>query len=390
MIFENINFLVGKKRLDKNPFKPFDENIINFLNDLSLRLIKHKTYQDIVTLGFWLRKKNINKIKEHFSLEKNRVGYGLIYHITPSNIPTNFVYSLAFGLLTGNSNIVKVPTKNFEQINIIINEINILLKKKKFFLLKKKITILKYSNNEKITKYLSYQCDIRVIWGGDKTVETLRKYPLNNYALDISFPDKLSLAIINSNELLRLKKNDFSLLLKKFFNDTLDVDQNACSSPKLVIWHGKEVKKAKKKFWDNLSVYIEKKGYLNEFLITEKYTLLNLIALDFDKSKIDKWKNNIYTINLKNMKDLEKFSNKFGVFFETEIKKFDELKKFESRKIQTITYFGFKKDILLKFINKHNLKGFDRIVPIGQALDINFYWDGYDLTKLLTRRIDIK
>ena len=35
----------------------------------------------------------------------------MIFHITPSNIPTNFAYSFIFGLLTGNSNIVKVPTK---------------------------------------------------------------------------------------------------------------------------------------------------------------------------------------------------------------------------------------------------------------------------------------
>ena len=44
---------------------------------------------------------------------------GLVFHITPSNIPTNFAYSLLFGLLTGNSNIIKVPTKIFPQIEII-------------------------------------------------------------------------------------------------------------------------------------------------------------------------------------------------------------------------------------------------------------------------------
>ena len=37
---------------------------------------------------------------------------GMIFHITPSNIPTNFAYSMIFGLINGNSNIT-VPSKKF-------------------------------------------------------------------------------------------------------------------------------------------------------------------------------------------------------------------------------------------------------------------------------------
>ena len=36
------------------------------------------------------------------------------------------------------------------------------------------------------------------------------------------------------------------------------------------------------------------------------------------------------------------------------------------------------------------MNGIDRIVPIGQALDINFHWDGYDINKVLTRIIELK
>ena len=39
-------------------------------------------------------------------------------------------YELIFGLLTGNSNIVKVPSKKFKQIDFICSKINELLKKK--------------------------------------------------------------------------------------------------------------------------------------------------------------------------------------------------------------------------------------------------------------------
>ena len=46
--------------------------------------------------------------------------------------------------------------------------------------------------------------------------------------------------------------------------------------------------------------------------------------------------------------------------------------------------------ILKNFILNNNLSGIDRIVPIGQALEMDFYWDGYDINKTLTRVVDIK
>jgi hypothetical protein len=36
-----------------------------------------------------------------------------------------------------------------------------------------------------------------------------------------------------------------------------------------------------------------------------------------------------------------------------------------------------------------NLTGIDRIVPIGNALDIDFKWDGYDLIKTLSRIVSV-
>ena len=136
----NIEYLVGKNLLDPFPDKPYNNLVCKFLEDLSNLLLNHRDsvkYPDIKTLGFWCRKKNILRLKDNFKSEKLRVGVGLVFHITPSNVPTNFAYSLIFGLLTGNSNIVKVPSKNFYQIKLICGEINKILKKKKIHQLKK-------------------------------------------------------------------------------------------------------------------------------------------------------------------------------------------------------------------------------------------------------------
>ena len=61
-----------------------------------------------------------------------------------------------------------------------------------------------------------------------------------------------------------------------------------------------------------------------------------------------------------------------------------------NKKVQTLTYYGFQKKFFQKFFNNNLLEGIDRVVPIGQALNLDLVWDGYDLNKTLTRIIDIR
>ncbi len=133
-IFNKINYLVGTDQISNESTVPFHNTVCEFLAEFSKELIKNKKsnkFPDVKTLAFWCREKNIINFKKKFVSNKIRLGLGLIFHITPSNIPTNFAYSLIFGLIAGNSNIVKVPSKKFEQINIICETLKKVLKKKK-------------------------------------------------------------------------------------------------------------------------------------------------------------------------------------------------------------------------------------------------------------------
>ena len=68
----------------------------------------------------------------------------------------------------------------------------------------------------------------------------------------------------------------------------------------------------------------------------------------------------------------------------------NDVAKIVIQKISNLTYFGFNKNLFKRFFFENSLKGIDRVVPIGQALDIGLIWDGYDLNNSLTRIIDIK
>ena len=99
----------------------------------------------------------------------------------------------------------------------------------------------------------------------------------------------------------------------------------------------------------------------------------------------------IYIITLKSLnKNIHNLRGKWGFFYEHEISNLNQLKRFINSKYQTLTYFGMNKSVLKNFILKNKFRGIDRIVPIGQALNISLFWDGYDLNKILTRVVDIK
>lgn len=392
---EKIKYLVGNKEIFSKPIVPYDNLVCNFLSQLSIKLLKIKEikdYPDIQTLAFWCREKNILNLKKNYFSNKLRLGLGLIFHITPSNIPTNFAYSLIFGLITGNSNIVKVPSKKFHQIDIICKVIKTLLMNKKFNKIKKMISIIQYSQNDSYTKKISSICDARLIWGGNETINNIREFKIQERAIDIAFADRYSFSIIKSEEVLKMGKYEMQQLVTKFYNDSFLVDQNACSSPRLVVWIGKSINKARNKFWKNLNTIVEKKYNLPDIASVDKFNQLcrDIIEKPYIKG-YEKFNNNIYTVKLKNLdQNSDNIKAMWGFFYEYSTSNLNKISKFINKKYQTLTYFGVSKEIIKKFVIKNSLPGIDRIVPIGQALEINLNWDGYDLNNSLSRVIDVK
>jgi hypothetical protein len=59
-------------------------------------------------------------------------------------------------------------------------------------------------------------------------------------------------------------------------------------------------------------------------------------------------------------------------------------------KYQTLSYFGFNRSDLKKLISKLSLEGIDRVVKVGHAQEFSPQWDGYDLTEMLTRKIEVR
>ena len=94
----------------------------------------------------------------------------------------------------------------------------------------------------------------------------------------------------------------------------------------------------------------------------------------------------LYVIDLKKLpKNLDQLRGKWGYFYQYYTKDLKKFSKFINNKFQTLTYYGFDKKYFINLIVDNNIKGIDRVVPIGSSLNMNLMWDGYDIINILSR-----
>lgn len=393
-----IDYLVGNASdFNKQVLVPYDPLVCDFLNSLSAELLQNKLskeYPDVISFGFWCRKANIAKLKEELSETRLRLGLGLVFHISPSNVPVNFAFSFAFSVLSGNSNIVRVPSKDYPQTNIICNAITKVLRDEKFDLIAKMTAFVCYERDDEITRAFSEICNGRITWGGTQTIRDIRRLPVPERAVEVAFADRYSFCAINAESLSTCSEKEVLHLAEGFYNDTYLMDQNACSSPHLVVWlgGGQASSKAKSLFWESVYKTAAAKYSLVPLSAVDKLTTLYENAIDLQViSSVSRYENFLYVLKLNHLpNNMEDIRGKCGYFYEYSAKSLDEITHIINEKYQTLTYYGIENDELVAFVLNNRLFGIDRIVPIGSAMDISIIWDGYDLVRTLSRICDVK
>ena len=391
----NLEYLAGKNIKSFRPFAPFDSILCDFLQDTSSELINRpesRKYPDIMAFAFWCRKANINKIKKLFEDGSIRLGLGLVFHITPSNVPVNFAFSFAFGLLSGNANIVRAPSKPFTQVDVISEVIKTLLFQEKYAEINSMNAIVNYTEKDEITASISAISNARLIWGGNETIRNIRGLPTPERCVDIAFSDRYSFCVIESEAVLALEEVELRQLAEKFYNDSYLMDQNACSSPHLVVWLGESSEMARERFWSAVYQLVCKKYDLPPVHVVDKFTSLCQSAIDFEQIKcITRHENFIYRILMETLPEtLDTFRGKFGYFYEFDAEDINQISHIVNKSFQTLTYFGVNKSYLTDFVLQNRLFGIDNITPIGSALDIGVIWDGYDIIRSLSRTISVR
>ena len=386
----NIDSLTAHKS-----FVPFDTVVCDFLNEVSTLIMKDteaRQFSDLVTFGFFCRRANVGQIKKSYEGRLDgRLGRGLTFHIAPSNVPVNFAYTLAAGLLSGNRCVVRASSKDFPQTRILCRVFREAAEEKEFADIKNVFAVVMYGHSAGITAALSSLADIRIVWGGDSTIAEIRKAPLGPRAFDITFADRYSFSVFSASYVSGLDAASLEKIARDFYNDTYLYDQNACSSPRLIVWKGtdKDCAAAKRKFWTAVHEYIIGIYELAPIIAVDKLSAAYRCALELDGAKIVQGCDNLVTrVSLAFLpQDVAEYTCAGGFYLEYDTEDLSDVVPAVTRKFQTLSYLGMDAGNLCTFVIENGLCGIDRIVPVGRTADFSLVWDGYDLISVMSREI---
>ena len=378
---------------------PFSCILIDFVDAISKSILLDpgmRSFAELMALGHWIRRSHVHELQQTFRVAQSshRLPRGLVLHFAPSNVDSIFVYSWLISLLVGNTNVVRLSTRRGEQLRLLESKLNDLLARSEFAEIAQRTLIVSYEHDLNVTQLLSSLCHVRVIWGGDATIATIRSVPLSPLASEIAFADRFSFAVFNSRAVASLSEDKLERLAEGFYADAFWFDQLACSSPRLIVWVGDRgsVDKARNKFWRALeSRVLEARGsYPPVVGITRMAAAYSYAAAGI----IDRIETAPTSLPCRchlssDAVDFREQHCGGGLFLEREVEALEDILTFVNAKDQTMSQFGFARSELEGFASRLPARAVDRIVSVGNALQFATVWDGVDLFQAFTREVSI-
>ena len=386
----------------RTPVLPFAEETIALLDGISTALFQSpamRTQPQMAALAFWLRKANTTAMADAFlrtvGPRERVMPRGAAFHVAPSNVDTIFAYSWALSLLAGNSNVVRISQQRSEQLEGLLAIIAEVFAAPRWQALAERNIVLSYGHEELTSRYFSRQADVRVIWGGDATIAGFRALPAKPGAQDVVFADKHSHCAVKATAYLDMDSPRAEALAKAFHADAYPFDQMACSSPRCVFFVGEPgaCREASTRFWNLLAQETHRVAQVEPAAVS-----LNKLSAAFERCARDPagaWVQALdarapTVVHIGNPAEAAVAPACGGGFFlECFVAGLEAVAAVADRSAQTLTHAGFSDQDLQEASGTLCRSGFDRVVPVGQALVFSPVWDGYVLLGELTRRITI-
>ena len=379
--------------------RPFDSRTIDFFDAFSRRIFSERSISnlpEIAALAFWLRKTNLNILREEnrhlFNRDDRRTSpIGKVFHVCPANVDTMFIYSLAVSVLMGNKNLLRVSSRmEAPHVAMLFDILNELMATEEFSLLSSYINIITYGHNAAISEAISTSVNARVIWGGDKTIGIFKDIRTAPRTKDIVFADRVSMFCLDCEAYLRMDEASLQKFMRKFFNDAYTFDQMGCSSPQTIYFMGKEevAERCVRKFQRDASAFM-KDNYRADIASIASLKL-NRMVDDAMEDVITEQVGDNYLRFLRLEEGVDEAALHGcagGYFYYRQVDSVKMLNKLRKPKVQTICFFGLEEEELESLYDLSNGEGIDRIVPLGQALIFNYIWDGYNLFDELSKKV---
>ncbi|SDL26148.1 Acyl-CoA reductase (LuxC) [Nonomuraea maritima] len=371
-----------------------DERVRDFLTAFGRRLLRPalaRRHPELGSLGFFLRPSELARTVESLDREHVRVPRGLVLHIPPANVDTVFVYSWALSALMGNRNVVRLSPRSGAVSEVIVRTLRETLGDADPVVAASQ-AIVSYERSDAVTSALSAACDLRVVWGGDRTVTEIRRHPLAPHARELTFPDRSSFAVVRAAAWLCAPRPARVTTAEGFVNDTYWFDQAACSSPRTVFWVGDErdCESARADFTDHVERAVTARGWgVDAAMAVEKRVSTYGLAADGLAESVEFRGNALANVRLSAAAAAPRRWLGAGTFAHARLATLAELAPLVERRDQTMTHFGFGREELEELARGLAGRGVDRMVPVGSALSFHRVWDGVDLPAEFTRLVTV-
>jgi hypothetical protein len=386
-------------RSRERPLAPFAAEAVEFCAALSRALFTDpnaRRFPAVVALAHRIRKAELLALSRAFAElstpDTVLMPRGLAFHVPPSNVDTMFIYSWLFSFLVGNRNVIRLPARAAPPADAILEVFRTLVAGAPAAI-RNNTSMVRYGHEREVTDALSASADLRVIWGGDEAVAAIRKSPLSPHARELTFPDRYSLCALRAPAWLGLDAGGRERIAEAFYNDAYWFDQMGCSSPRLVIWcgDGTEIAAASGSFFQAVHSVVRRRGFrVDTGTAIGKMTFAYRAVLDAPVSGYLALGNELTVLPVDALEGLDRDHCGGGLFFQFAARGLQELVPFVRRKDQTLTHFGFEPAELFALAAALAGRGIDRMVPVGQALAFDRYWDGMDLLQEMSRRVAIR
>ena len=222
----------------------------------------------------------------------------------------------------------------------------------------------------------------------------MRSLPCRPRSREVAFPDRYSLCVVDPIAVLELDDARLREVCVALFNDMYLMDQAACSSPQLLVWIGEEyvVSQAKQRLWPVMANLVRQRYTPESIQIMDKYVQVCLHVMNNASIKnVYKYDNMLYRLDLNGVSlNQDEYRGYSGTIHEVTLPELNLIAPIINERYQTLSYFGVNVQDVGNLIVNHGLRGIDRIVPIGRALEMGVIWDGYDIVRSLSREIDIQ
>ncbi len=377
---------------------PFADDAIALVSTISQRILASELARrlpELAALAHWFRPANLRTMATRVAADARGTRVrprGVVFAIAPANVEVLFIYGWLLSLLTGNATVVRVSRKPSEVRDAFVALIRELAHDPARAATLADSWIVTYEHDAACNKAISAVCHARLVWGGDATIAAIRAIPLNPLALEVGFADRFSLAALDAATVLAQPDDTLREMARRFVNDTLWSDQQACSSPRAVIWVGnsEDIARAKTRFWHAYraaAVAFADEPSAVMARVTDLFSLAAAGAID--GLSAPPAQRPALAAGTSLIDAVREIHSGHGLFVEYAVAQAAEIAGFVREKDQTLVACGLPAEALHRLIESLPNRALDRIVSPGQATEFSTVWDGTDLFDVFTRKIGL-